>query len=57
MHDQTLHYANMGYTMNELPDLVTFSLSPVIANGAAEVWAANGRGPRLASCPRVLECS
>jgi alkyl sulfatase BDS1-like metallo-beta-lactamase superfamily hydrolase len=22
MHDQTLHYANQGYTMNELPDLV-----------------------------------
>lgn len=22
LHDQTLHYANMGYTMNELPDLV-----------------------------------
>ena len=22
LHDQTLHFANMGYTMNELPDLV-----------------------------------
>jgi alkyl sulfatase BDS1-like metallo-beta-lactamase superfamily hydrolase len=27
IHDQTLHYANMGYTMNELPNLVTFPQS------------------------------
>ena len=27
MHDQTLHYANMGHTMNELPDLVTLPQS------------------------------
>jgi alkyl sulfatase BDS1-like metallo-beta-lactamase superfamily hydrolase len=27
MHDQTLHYANMGYTMNELANLVTFPQS------------------------------
>jgi alkyl sulfatase BDS1-like metallo-beta-lactamase superfamily hydrolase len=27
MHDQTLHYANMGYTMKELPDLVAFPRS------------------------------
>jgi alkyl sulfatase BDS1-like metallo-beta-lactamase superfamily hydrolase len=30
MHDQTLHYANMGYTMKELPDLVAFP--PSLAN-------------------------
>jgi alkyl sulfatase BDS1-like metallo-beta-lactamase superfamily hydrolase len=30
MHDQTLHYANMGHTMKELPDLVT--LPPSLAN-------------------------
>jgi alkyl sulfatase BDS1-like metallo-beta-lactamase superfamily hydrolase len=36
MHDQTLHYANMGYTMNELPDLVT--LPPSLANH----WAGRG---------------
>jgi alkyl sulfatase BDS1-like metallo-beta-lactamase superfamily hydrolase len=29
MHDQTLHFANMGYTMNELPDLVKFPQSVV----------------------------
>jgi alkyl sulfatase BDS1-like metallo-beta-lactamase superfamily hydrolase len=27
MHDQTLHYANMGYTMDELPDLVALPQS------------------------------
>jgi len=27
MHDQTLHYANMGYTMKELPDLVALPRS------------------------------
>src|SRR5215813_11327317 len=27
MHDQTLHYANMGYTMKELPDLVALPQS------------------------------
>jgi alkyl sulfatase BDS1-like metallo-beta-lactamase superfamily hydrolase len=36
MHDQTLHYANMGYTMNELPDLVTLPQS------LANHWAGRG---------------
>lgn len=36
MHDQTLHFANMGYTMDELPDLVKFSAS-LVAN-----WAVHG---------------
>ena len=36
MHDQTLHYANMGYTMNELPDLVTLPQS------LANQWASHG---------------
>jgi alkyl sulfatase BDS1-like metallo-beta-lactamase superfamily hydrolase len=36
MHDQTLHYANMGYTMNELPDLVTLPQS------LANQWAGRG---------------
>jgi alkyl sulfatase BDS1-like metallo-beta-lactamase superfamily hydrolase len=36
MHDQTLHYANMGYTMNELPDLVTLPQS------LANQWASQG---------------
>lgn len=29
LHDQTLHFANMGYTMNELPDLVEIPQSLV----------------------------
>jgi alkyl sulfatase BDS1-like metallo-beta-lactamase superfamily hydrolase len=36
MHDQTLHYANMGYTMKELPDLVTLPAS------LANQWPARG---------------
>jgi alkyl sulfatase BDS1-like metallo-beta-lactamase superfamily hydrolase len=36
MHDQTLHYANMGYTMKELPDLVTLPQS------LAGHWAGRG---------------
>ena len=36
MHDQTLHYANMGYTMKELPDLVTLPKS------LANQWASQG---------------
>ena len=36
MHDQTLHYANMGYTMKELPDLVTLPQS------LANQWASHG---------------
>ncbi|MDP1751046.1 MAG: alkyl sulfatase dimerization domain-containing protein [Reyranella sp.] len=36
MHDQTLHYANMGYTMKELPDLVTLPASLV------GHWASHG---------------
>jgi alkyl sulfatase BDS1-like metallo-beta-lactamase superfamily hydrolase len=36
MHDQTLHYANMGYTMNELPDLVTLPQS------LANQWPSQG---------------
>ena len=36
MHDQTLHYANMGYTMKELPDLVTLPQS------LANQWASQG---------------
>jgi alkyl sulfatase BDS1-like metallo-beta-lactamase superfamily hydrolase len=36
MHDQTLHYANMGYTMNELPNLVTLPQSLV------NQWASQG---------------
>ncbi len=36
MHDQTLHYANMGYTMDELPDLV--KLPPSLVGQ----WASHG---------------
>jgi alkyl sulfatase BDS1-like metallo-beta-lactamase superfamily hydrolase len=36
MHDQTLHFANMGYTMNELPDLVTLPQS------LGNQWASQG---------------
>ena len=36
MHDQTLHYANMGYTMDELPNLVTLPQSLV------NHWASQG---------------
>ncbi|WP_245476162.1 alkyl sulfatase dimerization domain-containing protein [Bradyrhizobium sp. Leo170] len=36
MHDQTLHYANMGYTMRELPGLVTLPQS------LANHWASQG---------------
>jgi alkyl sulfatase BDS1-like metallo-beta-lactamase superfamily hydrolase len=36
MHDQTLHYANMGYTMKELPDLVT------LPQPLANQWAGQG---------------
>ena len=36
MHDQTLHYVNMGYTMNELPNLVTLPQSLV------NQWASQG---------------
>jgi alkyl sulfatase BDS1-like metallo-beta-lactamase superfamily hydrolase len=36
MHDQTLHYANMGYTMKELPDLVTLPQS------LTSHWASQG---------------
>jgi linear primary-alkylsulfatase len=36
MHDQTLHYANMGYTMDELPDLVTLPQS------LTNQWAGRG---------------
>ena len=36
MHDQTLHYANMGYTMDELPSLVTLPQS------LASRWASQG---------------
>jgi len=36
MHDQTLHYANMGHTMNELPDLVALPQS------LGDQWAARG---------------
>ena len=36
MHDQTLHYANMGYTMKELPGLVTLPQS------LANQWASQG---------------
>jgi alkyl sulfatase BDS1-like metallo-beta-lactamase superfamily hydrolase len=36
MHDQTLHYANMGYTMNELPGLVTLPQS------LSNQWASRG---------------
>jgi alkyl sulfatase BDS1-like metallo-beta-lactamase superfamily hydrolase len=36
IHDQTLHYANMGYTMKELPDLVTLPQS------LANQWAGQG---------------
>jgi alkyl sulfatase BDS1-like metallo-beta-lactamase superfamily hydrolase len=36
MHDQTLHFANMGYTMNELPDLV--QLPPGLQNE----WTVHG---------------
>jgi alkyl sulfatase BDS1-like metallo-beta-lactamase superfamily hydrolase len=36
MHDQTLHFANMGYTMDELPALVT--LPPSLVNQ----WASHG---------------
>jgi alkyl sulfatase BDS1-like metallo-beta-lactamase superfamily hydrolase len=36
MHDQTLHYANMGYTMDELPNLVTLPQS------LANQWPSQG---------------
>ena len=36
LHDQTLHFANMGYTMNELPDLVEIPQSLV------EQWSTHG---------------
>ena len=36
MHDQTLHYANMGYTMKELPDKV------VIPESLVETWGTHG---------------
>lgn len=36
LHDQTLHFANMGYTMNELPDLVSMPQSLV------NDWASHG---------------
>jgi len=36
MHDQTLHFANMGYTMNELPGLVTLPQS------LSNQWASRG---------------
>ena len=36
MHDQTLHYANMGYTMKELPDLVALPQS------LANQWPSQG---------------
>ena len=36
LHDQTLHFANMGYTMNELPDLVEIPQSLI------EQWSTHG---------------
>ena len=36
MHDQTLHYANMGYTMDELPGLV------VLPQSLVNQWASHG---------------
>jgi alkyl sulfatase BDS1-like metallo-beta-lactamase superfamily hydrolase len=36
LHDQTLHFANMGYTINELPDLVSIPRSLV------NEWASHG---------------
>ncbi|MFA0442344.1 hypothetical protein BCU70_01385 [Vibrio sp. 10N.286.49.C2] len=36
IHDQTLHYANMGYTMNELPDKV------VLPKSLVEHWGTHG---------------
>jgi alkyl sulfatase BDS1-like metallo-beta-lactamase superfamily hydrolase len=36
MHDQTLHFANMGYTMNELPDKV------VMPKSLVDEWATHG---------------
>jgi alkyl sulfatase BDS1-like metallo-beta-lactamase superfamily hydrolase len=36
MHDQTLHFANMGYTMKELPDLVK------LPEGLQNEWAVHG---------------
>ncbi|HXJ19079.1 MAG TPA: alkyl sulfatase dimerization domain-containing protein [Polyangia bacterium] len=36
LHDQTLHFANQGYTMNELPDLVK------IPEELEDTWAVRG---------------
>lgn len=36
IHDQTLHYANMGYTMNELPSLVQ------MPKGLVNNWSTHG---------------
>lgn len=36
LHDQTLHFANMGYTMNELPGLVE------IPQSLTEQWSTHG---------------
>jgi alkyl sulfatase BDS1-like metallo-beta-lactamase superfamily hydrolase len=36
IHDQTLHYANMGYTLNELPELVK------LPKGLLDNWATHG---------------
>ena len=45
MHDQTLHYANMGYTMDELPGLVTLR-GRSRTSGRAKVITA----PRATTC-------
>lgn len=36
MHDQTLHFANMGYTMNELPEKVE------IPKSLTDIWGTHG---------------
>lgn len=36
LHDQTLHFANMGYTMNELPDKV------VLPDSLVKKWSTHG---------------
>jgi alkyl sulfatase BDS1-like metallo-beta-lactamase superfamily hydrolase len=36
LHDQTLHFANMGYTMNELPDMVH------MPQGLVAQWGTHG---------------
>lgn len=48
MHEQTPHYANVGYAMNELPNLVTLLQSRV------NQWAGQGYyGSQATTCARV----